>query len=320
MTDQELRLVAEIIDRMHLNAAERQVEAVGRVRADSVTLSASYEQRIEALTKALQHERDANRRMSDEVIFQTNSHGKTMVERDGLLTQVQDLRAALEKEQELHAATALRMATDAAKMVERKPGAWIKTNDGRVLSVRGYLVRLSPDREELYDGGVCTPCEPPDQAERKHPVKVGEYVKRMTGFNTTPAGEIGRVTLIDDDNADDIEYEVKRPNGERGVWSARNCTPCDPPTAAHDTPEGRSVAESVIRNDRKTEPADDVKEGDVVEVVSATHRLYTEHEDLGCRGVVTVIDGMRLLLGEVPGYKLPIRGIVGKCDVRKVTT
>ena len=95
--------------------------------------------------------------------------------------------------------------------------------------------------------------------------------------------------------------------------------PCDPP-ATHDTPEGRSVAESVIRDFRTTEPAADIKDGDIVEVVSSTHKIYTEYKDLGRRGVVTAIDGMRVSVGAVPGYELPIRGIVGKCDVRKVTT
>jgi len=96
--------------------------------------------------------------------------------------------------------------------------------------------------------------------------------------------------------------------------------PCDPP-ATHDTPEGRSVAESVIRDGRKTEPvAEEIKAGDVIEVVSSTHKIYTEYKDLGRRGVVTAIDGMRVSVGAVPGYELPIRGIVGKCDVRKVTT
>jgi hypothetical protein len=91
----------------------------------------------------------------------------------------------------------------------------------------------------------------------KHPVKVGEYVKRLTGFNTTPAGEIGRVTRVDDDAAE-IEYEVKRPNGETGVWCAKNCEPCDPPTeATHDTQEGRSVAESAVKVDPK--PGDTVR-------------------------------------------------------------
>lgn len=92
--------------------------------------------------------------------------------------------------------------------------------------------------------------------------------------------------------------------------------------ATHDTEAGKEVAaEAVIRESRKTEPVtDEIKAGDIIEVVSATHRLYTEHEDLGRRGIVTAIDGMRLSVSAVLGYMLPIRGIVGKCDVRKVTT
>ena len=91
---------------------------------------------------------------------------------------------------------------------------------------------------------------------RKHPVAVGEYVQRLTGFNTTPAGEIGIVTRVDND-AFEIEYEVTRPNGQRGVWCAKNCTPCDPPTASHITPEGKQTAEGAV------EP----KPGDVVRLV-----------------------------------------------------
>lgn len=53
--------------------------------------------------------------------------------------------------------------------------------------------------------------------------------------------------------------------------------------------------------------------------MSATHKIYTEPEDIGRRGVVTAIDGMLISVEAVPCYELPILGIVGKCDVRKVT-
>ena len=87
--------------------------------------------------------------------------------------------------------------------------------------------------------------------------------------------------------------------------------------ATHDTEVGKAAAEAALT----TEPvADEIKVGDVVEVVSSTHKIYTEPEDIGRRGIVTVIDGMRLSVSTVPGHKLPISGIVGKCDVRKVTT
>ena len=65
----------------------------------------------------------------------------------------------------------------------------------------------------------------------KHPVKVGEWVRRLTGFNTTPAGEVARVTLVDDDDPSQLEYEVVRPNGQKGRWSAKGCEPCDSPEA-----------------------------------------------------------------------------------------
>ena len=53
----------------------------------------------------------------------------------------------------------------------------------------------------------------------------------MTGFNTTPAGEVARVTLVDDDDPSQLEYEVVRPNGQKGRWSAKGCEPCDSPEA-----------------------------------------------------------------------------------------
>ena len=113
----------------------------------------------------------------------------------------------------------------------------------------GLLIQVQDMRAEI---------ERLKKPARQHPVAVGEYVKRLTGFNTTPAGEIGIVTRVDDD-ASEIEYEVSRPNGQKGVWRAKNCTPCDPPEATHDTPAGKEVAGSVIRDDRKTEPKPGVR-------------------------------------------------------------
>jgi len=76
---------------------------------------------------------------------------------------------------------------------------------------------------------------------RQHPVKAGEYVRRLTGFNTTPAGEIAQVIRVHV-NADSVEYDVLRPNGETGTWIAKNCAPCDPPEATHITPDGKATA------------------------------------------------------------------------------
>ena len=54
-------------------------------------------------------------------------------------------------------------------------------------------------------------------------------MRRLTGFNTTPAGEVARVTLVDADDPSLVGYEVVRPNGQKGWWSAKSCEPCDPP-------------------------------------------------------------------------------------------
>ena len=67
---------------------------------------------------------------------------------------------------------------------------------------------------------------------RQHPVKAGEFVRRLTGFNTTPAGEIAQVIRVHiGAESNSYEYEILRPNGQPGAWVSKNCTPCDPPPA-----------------------------------------------------------------------------------------
>lgn len=69
---------------------------------------------------------------------------------------------------------------------------------------------------------------------RTHPVKVGEYLRRLTGFNTTPAGEIAQVIRVHvGTESNSYEYEVLRPNGQPGAWASKNCAPCDQPEATH---------------------------------------------------------------------------------------
>lgn len=150
----------------------------------------------------------------------------------------------------------------------------------------------------------------------KHPVKVGEWVRRLTGFNTTPAGEVARVTLVDDDDASQLEYEVVRPNGQKGWWSAKGCEPCDPPEADHDTDAGKAAAESAL----KTEPvAEEIKVGDVVEVFQAAGSM-TVAEDIGSGGVVHKVDGLLVWLDRHHTMDLPRQGVASLSDVRKVTT
>lgn len=95
----------------------------------------------------------------------------------------------------------------------------------------------------------------------KHPVKVGEWVKRTDcQYDGVPIGTIKQVALVRKNES----YELT--DGE--FWSFMYCQPCDPPEATHDTPEGRSVVESVIRNDRNTEP----RPGDTVRLVRIPSR------------------------------------------------
>lgn len=94
---------------------------------------------------------------------------------------------------------------------------------------------------------------------RQHPVKVGESVRRTTEGSIAPIGTLGRVLVVWSD-----AYQVELRKGFSTMWAFDDCTPCDPPPeASHDTPEGKQAAESVIRDDRKTEP----KPGDTVRLV-----------------------------------------------------
>ena len=143
------------------------------------------------------------------------------------------------------------------------------------------------------------------QTPKQHPVKVGEWVK-------APLGTRGKVVSL---GVDYLEVELTNGPPTRW-WPVYMCDPCDPP-ATHDTTQGKAAAEAAL----KTEPvAEEIKAGDIIEVVSSTDESYTEPKDIGRRGIVTAIDGMRLSVNAVPDYELPIRGIVGKCDVRKVPT
>ena len=110
-----------------------------------------------------------------------------------------------------------------------------------------------PEGREVGKGNgtacACTLCRRAEierlKKPRQHPVKAGEYVRRLTGFNTTPAGEIAQVIRVHV-NADSVEYDVLRPNGETGTWIAKNCAPCDPPEATHITPDGKATAQAAV--------------------------------------------------------------------------
>jgi len=90
--------------------------------------------------------------------------------------------------------------------------------------------------------------------------------------------------------------------------------------ATHDTEAGKAAAQ----NAEKTEQvADEIKVGDLVEVVSNRGR-NTWLVDVGSLGIVTSVedinDSISVHLDDVPGKRNALAGYVSFCDVRKVTT
>jgi hypothetical protein len=152
MTNEELLSVAEIVERatnrLHRQAAEHEAKMAEH--------RASFGARTDADAKLIAGLRE---------------------ERNGLLTQVQDMRAEIER--------------------LKKPA-------------------------------------------RQHPVKVGEYVKNDNG-DVCQVHEVYAEYLLN----------------TGWTWAFENCTPCDPPTASHDTPAGKETAQAAA------EP----KPGDVVRLV-----------------------------------------------------
>lgn len=100
--------------------------------------------------------------------------------------------------------------------------------------------------------------------------------------------------------------------GSRGWVDLQDIEPCDPP-ADHDTPAGKEAAEAAIQ--------DEIKVGDVVEVVSASGG-QTWMADVGSTGKVRrfeVIDSIECVrLQNLPGKRNALGGYVSLCDVRKV--
>jgi hypothetical protein len=122
-------------------------------------------------------------------------------------------------------------------------------------------------------------------------------------------GTVAKVVHVND-NTSKIEYDVKRIDGQHGFWFARNCEPCDPPEATHDTEAGKAAAESAVSET----VADEIKVGDVVRVVGASGDL-TAQFDIGKIGEVLQLDSMDGAVRLSGGA-----GWVNHRDVRKVTT
>lgn len=305
MTNEELLSVAEIVERLvarfHKQADDHEAKMVehraafgARTKADAETID------------RLHTERDALRAEVAELKTQlerlTSWAAKNQAARETLQTEIERLKSQM-AEQEV----------SVVEVINERNEAWERCDALRA-EVAALQERL---RASIARGDFAQMEVAALKSQTKHPVKVGAYVKRLTGFNTTPAGEIGRVTRVDDDADAELEYEVKRPNGETGVWCAKNCEPCDPPMeATHDTEAGKAVAEAAV----KTEPvADEIKVGDVVEVFQSTASC-TFKTDIGTRGTVLQLDDSCVDTAPLDGFLAPKCNHVALCDVWKVTT
>lgn len=138
-------------------------------------------------------------------------------------------------------------------------------------------------------------------------------MRRTIASGTEPVG-----TMIQVQRSRTLHSEYVTRKKRVVPWA--HCEPCDPPAATHDTEAGKAAAESAL----KTEPvAEEIKVGDVVEVVSNTGR-NTWLTDVGSVGTVTSIetleDSLSVRLKAVPDKKNVCGGYVSICDVRKVTT
>ena len=212
---------------------------------------------------------------------------------------------------ELRASCNARTASDEHRL-ENLREEIIRLNDanGRLLVERDTL------REEVATLKSPTP---------KHPVKVGEWVRRTDdecGGIYFGRGVIAQVLAIFD--APEQQYTVSRPewNGYTVPWAMQYCEPCDPPEATHDTEAGKAAAESAL----KTEPvAEEIKVGDLGEVFQATTR--TLNSDVGITGRVSSVHldpchGGFLVTFDPSTQSRRSAGMqaFGLCDVRKVTT
>ena len=79
-----------------------------------------------------------------------------------------------------------------------------------------------------------------EHTPKQHPVKVGEWVRRLVPSPACDVGTVAKVVHVDDDTSE-IEYDVKRIDGQHGVWFAKNCEPCDPPIVKREPTIGDTV-------------------------------------------------------------------------------
>jgi hypothetical protein len=313
MTNEELLSVAEIVER----ATNRFNEQAARFRERSAAydrliadMNADHERKLAEHRAAFGARTEADRRIIEGLraimaergleAFEAGSvlgcvgdespmqaARRVVKERDGLLTQVKDQRAEIERLQWENQT----MHKDA--------------EDGyaEAIKVLGDPIALSKERDALRA----------EVAALKHEVDTlscpyvsGQRVRvKSEGGLITQQSEygIGKIGII---NAFAFVARI----GSRGWVDVQDIEPCDPPN--HDTEAGKAAAERMVR----TEPvADEIKVWDVVEVYQATGK-HTAQNDVGFIGTVGTIHLADRVAHVRSGLGMP--HMVDLCDVRKV--
>lgn len=247
---------------------------------------------------------------------------RVVKERDGLLTQVQDMRAEIERLQ-WENKTMQKDAEDGyaeAIKVLGDPIALSKERDAlraEVADLRGIVdmvhASLGIKRGDHIGKAIEALKSQSTPTTKQHPVNGGEWVRKTTDGLMYKIGDTFRLE----------SYEIKDGqiwcNLDNGAsWLMSVCEPCDPPVD-HDTPAGKAVAEAVVQDERCGE----IAVGDMIEGLFDDTKITVRREpdqNHGSRIVISDANDMgeaNIYLTE-SGARQMATALIGLCDVRKV--
>jgi len=179
MTHEELLAVAEIVEKLTNRYRDQEAAhktALAELRASFNARTSSYERRLENLREEIIHLNDAN--------------GRFMVERDGLLTQVQDMRSEMERLR----GESVKYKAERDELYQREG-----IEQKRRLDVEDERDALRAEVAELK-----TQLKSP--TTKQHPVKVGEWVEPCDPPNhDTEAGKAAAEAALKSESVTDIK-------------------------------------------------------------------------------------------------------------------
>ena len=213
-------------------------------------------------------------------------------ERDELMIQVQDMRAEIDALN-----TRIRQSRGEYDAIK-------KERDELNTRLRQSIAR--GDFAEMRATELTAEIERLKKPARQHPVAVGEWVLRTGGGGAYPIGTVAQVNQYSPSG----DYLVRLAGQTRIVtWFKENCTPCDPPEATHDTPEGKASAESAVK--REPKPGDKVR---LVREPSHTDipAMLPWSKAFGMPGDTAIVVIMAVP-DKVPSGTIPVRTGMGRC-------